>query len=76
LAPGQKCHPIFLSVFFERNKHKEIEMNNKVIGFLLLVLAISTVVGMVIVNATYWSVYNYVTIILSVICGVILLKQK
>jgi len=51
-------------------------MNNKVIGFLLLVLAISTVVGMVIVNATYWSVYNYVTIILSVICGVILLKQK
>jgi len=50
--------------------------NNRVIGFLLLVLAISTVVGMVIVNAAYWSVYNYVTIIFSVICGVILLKQK
>lgn len=50
--------------------------NNKVIGVLLLVLAISTIVGMVIENATFWLVYNYITIVLSVIIGISLLKQK
>ena len=49
---------------------------NKVIGMLLLILAISTIVGMVIKNDTFWLVYNYATIILSVICGIILLKRK
>jgi uncharacterized membrane protein YccC len=49
---------------------------NKVIGLLLLILAISTIVGMVIENANYWLIYNYITIILSVISGIVLLKQK
>ena len=49
---------------------------NKVIGLLLLILAISTIVGMVINNATYWTTYNYLTIILSVLSGIVLLKQK
>ncbi|MBU0547383.1 MAG: hypothetical protein KJ710_00485 [Candidatus Omnitrophica bacterium] len=49
---------------------------NKVIGLLLLVLAISTIIGMIIANETYWNVYNYTTIILSVLSGIVLLKQK
>ncbi|MBL7069680.1 MAG: hypothetical protein ISS34_07475 [Candidatus Omnitrophica bacterium] len=50
--------------------------NNKVIGLLLLILAISTIVGMVINNAIFWSIYNYATIIFSIISGIVLLKQK
>jgi len=49
---------------------------NKVYGVLLLALLAATVVGMVIRNDTYWSVYNYVTIILSALIGISLLKQK
>jgi len=49
---------------------------NKGIGILLLILTISTIVGMVINNAAYWSIYNYATIIFSVLSGIVLLKQK
>jgi len=49
---------------------------NKVIGVLLLILAISTAIGMCIENATFWLNYNYATIILSPICSIILLKKK
>ncbi len=49
---------------------------NKVIGQLLLVLAIYTIVGMVINNSTYWFIYNYVTIIFSVLSSIALLRQK
>ena len=49
---------------------------NKTIGLLLLVLAIATIAGMVINNDTYWNSYNYVTIIFSVLSGIVLLKQK
>jgi len=49
---------------------------NAVIGLLLLVLAIATIVGMIINNDTYWFIYNYVTIIFSVISGIVLLNQK
>ncbi|MFA5089963.1 MAG: hypothetical protein WC510_02865 [Candidatus Omnitrophota bacterium] len=49
---------------------------NQVIGLLLLVLAIYTIIGMAMNNATYWAIYNYVTIILSVISGIVLLRQK
>ena len=49
---------------------------NKVIGMLLLILAISTITGMVIENATFWLVYNYATIALSSICSLILLTKK
>ena len=49
---------------------------NKVIGLLLLILAISTIAGMVIDNYNYWLTYNFITVILSVICGIVLLKQK
>jgi len=49
---------------------------NKVIGVLLLILAVSTIVGIIIENATFWLAYNYVTIILSVICSIVLLKKR
>jgi len=49
---------------------------NKVIGALLLILAISTIIGMRIENTTFWLSYNYATIALSVICGSILLFNK
>jgi hypothetical protein len=49
---------------------------NKIIGGLLLVFAVYTVVGMVLNDNTFWAVYNYVTLAFSVVCGVILLKQK
>jgi len=49
---------------------------NKVIGQLLLVLAIYTIVGMVINNDTYWRIYNYVTLTFSALSGIVLLKQK
>jgi hypothetical protein len=49
---------------------------NKLIGTLLLILVVSTIIGMAINNAAYWTVYNYATIILSVIAGIVLLKQK
>ncbi len=48
----------------------------KVIGLLLLVFAIYTIVGMVLLNDLFWAIYNYVAIIFSVISGIILLKQK
>ncbi|MDP8292395.1 MAG: hypothetical protein RAP41_06600 [Candidatus Orphnella occulta] len=47
----------------------------KIIGLLLLLLAIYTIAGMVINNNTFWLVYNYITIILSVISGILLLKE-
>jgi len=47
---------------------------NKVIGVLLLVLAIVTIVGMVMNNAVYWTIDNYVTITFSVLSGIVLLK--
>ncbi|MCX5700105.1 MAG: hypothetical protein NTZ63_00980 [Candidatus Omnitrophica bacterium] len=50
--------------------------NSKVIGLLLLTLAIFTIVGMVINNSVYWSIYNYATIIFSLLGGFVLLKQK
>ena len=49
---------------------------NQVIGLLLLVLAIATAVGMVFGKDLYWSVYNFLTILFSVISGIVLLKQK
>ena len=35
-----------------------------------------TVVGMVINNNAYWSAYNYITLIISLLSGIVLLKQK
>jgi uncharacterized membrane protein len=49
---------------------------NKVIGRLLLVFAVYTVIGMVVKNDTYWFIYNYVTLVFSLLAGMILLKQK
>lgn len=49
---------------------------NKVVGQLLLVLAFATIIGMVLNNATFWVVYDYITIILSVAYAIILLKKK
>ena len=49
---------------------------NKVLGVLLVLLAVATGVGMVIQNDDYWNIHNYVTIILCIICGALLIKQK
>lgn len=49
---------------------------NQVIGLGLLIPAIFTSVGMVIDQETYWHILNYVTIIITAVSGVVLLKQK
>jgi len=49
---------------------------NKVIGMLLLGFSVYTVIGMVLNNDIFWNIYNYVTLVLSVGSGVVLLKQK
>lgn len=49
---------------------------NKIIGILLLIFTVYTIVGMVIKNNAYWAIYNYVTIIFSVLSGIVLLKEK
>ena len=49
---------------------------NKVIGMLLLILAISTIIGMVIDESGYWIIYNILVIIFALISGIALLKQK
>ena len=49
---------------------------NQIIGLLLLILAMLTVMGMVIKSEAYWSVHNYLAILISLIGGIFLLKQK
>jgi len=60
------------------NKAKsEVNMKkNKMIGLLLLLLAVLTIFGTVIQSQTFWTAYNYFTFLLSVIGGIALLKQK
>lgn len=48
----------------------------KILALLLLVLAIATGVGMVIENDAFWTIHNYFTILLSVVSGIVLLRQK
>lgn len=48
----------------------------KMVGGLLLALAIATVVGMVIMNDVYWSIYNYATLAISALGSIVLLRQK
>jgi len=50
--------------------------NTKVIGVLLLIFAAITVLAMIIDNNDLWSVYNYLTLVLTISSGVILIKQK
>ena len=49
---------------------------NKFIGILLLAFAVYTVAGMVLANDTFWSIYNYVTLVFFMLSGIILLRQK
>ncbi len=49
---------------------------SKVIGILLLIFAVYTVVGMVLENASYWRIYNYVTLMFSFLSGFVLLRQE
>ena len=49
---------------------------NRIIGLLLLVLAVYTSLGMVLANDAYWGIYNYVTLVFSIVSGIALLKQK
>lgn len=48
---------------------------SKALGLLLLALAVSTIVGMVVANDAYWQIFNYATIIISVLGGMALLKK-
>lgn len=64
-------------IYFKELPKKGVRMKkNKILGVLLLVLAAGTVVGMVIQKDAYWNIYNYFTIIISVMGGFALLKQK
>jgi len=49
--------------------------SKKLVGIMLLVLFITTVVGMVIDNSTYWLSYNYAVIIFAIVGAVSLLKK-
>ena len=49
---------------------------NEVIGVLLLILAVTTIVGMIVDNVTFWIIYNWATIILSTVSGITLLKEN
>jgi hypothetical protein len=49
---------------------------NKIIGTIFLVLAAFTVIGMAINSDAYWSIYNYATILISVVSAVVLFRQK
>jgi len=49
---------------------------HKLIGVLLLGFGVYTLVGMVLNNANFWLVYNYVAVVLSVLSGFTLLRQK
>ena len=49
---------------------------NTIVLLFLLVLVITTVVGMVLDHNGYWTIHNYGSIFFSVICGLLLLKQK
>jgi len=49
---------------------------NKLIGLILLVLAAGTVVCMRIDNNSVWNVYNYIMIVMLIVSGILLIKQK
>ena len=49
---------------------------NKFVVLFLLALVITTVVGMVLNNDAYWNIHNYGSILFSVVCVILLLKQK
>ena len=49
---------------------------NKIVVLFLLALVITTVVGMVLNNDAYWNIHNYGSILFSVVCVILLLKQK
>ena len=49
---------------------------SKIIGVMLLILAVTTIVGMIVDNVIFWIIYNWATIILSTIGGITLLKEN
>lgn len=49
---------------------------NQIVVLFLLALGVSTVIGMILKNDAFWQIYNYGTILGSVLCGILLLKQK
>jgi len=48
----------------------------KMIGLLLLAFAVFTIIGMLVENAAFWRIYNYITVAFSVVSGVVLLREK
>lgn len=72
-CPAPEC----LNVSAKHKPKKGDGMNtNKLVVLFLSVLVVTTVIGMVLNNDAYWNIHNYGTILLSVICGILLLKQK
>ena len=51
-------------------------MKNKIIGILLIALAILTVAGMIMNNNRFWITYNYIALAISIVGGIALLKDK
>jgi len=49
---------------------------NQIVELFLLGLVIFTVIGMALKSDAYWQIYNYGTILGSVLCGLLLLRQK
>jgi len=60
----------------KKSEKGESMKTNKIVLLFLLVLVITTAIGMALNNDTYWTIHNYGTLLFSVICGVLLLKQK
>ncbi|MDP8297839.1 MAG: hypothetical protein RAP41_06630 [Candidatus Orphnella occulta] len=48
---------------------------NKIIGALLLILAVYTIAGMIVASDAFWLIYNFVVIISCVISGILLLRE-
>jgi uncharacterized protein (DUF983 family) len=48
----------------------------KLAAIFMFLLVAATIVGMYLMNQTYWDVYNWVTLICCTVLGFLLLKQK
>lgn len=49
---------------------------DQIVELFLLALVIFTVIGMALKSDVFWQIYNYGTILGSVLCGLLLLKRK
>lgn len=57
------------------NRRSCMGRNGK-LGIILLLLTAATVTGLILNNNDYWAVYNYVSIVITAVCGFTLVRQK